>query len=109
MLPQDADISHSVNQKRQKTFVSRSDGEAYGSSFLRDSVTFISTPYLTFCERKTGTAGEDVMQTLLSSQHGYDGGEHRAKSQVLSETQKWLGKEIIHVARMRSLVIGPGM
>ncbi|KAJ5004258.1 hypothetical protein K4K48_010261 [Colletotrichum sp. SAR 10_66] len=47
------------------------------------------------------------MESLLSAHYGYDVGDARDKKQVLSETQKWLGKEILHVARMKSLLIGP--
>ncbi|KAF4840169.1 hypothetical protein CGCSCA4_v010487 [Colletotrichum siamense] len=47
------------------------------------------------------------MESLLSAHYGYDVGDARDKMQVLSETQKWLGKEILHVARMKSLLIGP--
>ncbi|KAJ6790276.1 hypothetical protein PWT90_07507 [Aphanocladium album] len=61
---------------------------------------------LMFCERTNGQESADVMHTLLSSQLGYDVGNYRRELQVLSETQKWLGKDIIHVARMSSLVIG---
>lgn len=52
--------------------------------------------------------GHDNMESLLSAHYGYDVGDARDKMQVLSETQKWLGKEILHVARMKSLLIGPG-
>ncbi|KAJ3490413.1 hypothetical protein NLG97_g5786 [Lecanicillium saksenae] len=107
VLPQNVDIYRGMNQKRSRTFVARSDGEPDGNPFRRDSVTHISTPYLMFCERQTGQENTDAMQTLLSSQLGYDGGEYGRELRVLSETQKWLGKETIHVARMRSLVIGP--
>ncbi|KAI8294376.1 hypothetical protein K4K56_002440 [Colletotrichum sp. SAR 10_98] len=47
------------------------------------------------------------MESLLSAHYGYDVGDARDKMQVLSDTQKWLGKEILHVARMKSLLIGP--
>ncbi|KAG7112074.1 hypothetical protein HYQ44_010269 [Verticillium longisporum] len=46
------------------------------------------------------------MRTLLSAHYRYDVGSLRDAAQVLSETQKWLEKEILHVARLKSLLIG---
>ncbi|KDN66471.1 hypothetical protein CSUB01_08187 [Colletotrichum sublineola] len=71
-----------------------------------DSVTFNSTPYLVFRERQEGQAAKDAMKTLLSTSIGYDMGGKNDEMQVLCETQKWLGKEILHVARFGSLIIG---
>ncbi|KAF4476829.1 hypothetical protein CGGC5_v015145 [Colletotrichum fructicola Nara gc5] len=46
------------------------------------------------------------MESLLSAHYGYDVGDARDKMQILSETQKWLGKDILQVARMKCLLIG---
>lgn len=91
-----------------RTIVARYDGEAEDDPLDRKTVTFFSTPYFAFRETQPGQPSSDSMQTLLSSQHGFDVSGRRNAVQVLSETQKWLGKEMMHVARMRSLLIGPG-
>ncbi|KAF4897455.1 hypothetical protein CGCF415_v011191 [Colletotrichum fructicola] len=46
------------------------------------------------------------MESLLSAHYGYDVGDARDKMQILSETQTWLGKDILQVARMKCLLIG---
>lgn len=52
--------------------------------------------------------GHETMESLLSAHYGYDVGDARDKMQILSETQKWLGKDILQVARMKCLLIGAG-
>ncbi|KAJ0273687.1 hypothetical protein COL940_009777 [Colletotrichum noveboracense] len=47
------------------------------------------------------------MESLLSAPYGYDVGDARDKMQILLETQKWLGKDMLQVARMKFLLIGP--
>lgn len=92
-----------------RTIVARVDKAHDTDVESRDSVTYTATPYLVFRERLSGRQGSDTMRSLLSAQYGYDVGDSRDKMQVLSETQRWLGKEILHVARLRSLMLGPGM
>lgn len=87
--------------------VARVDGEHGDDPLIVASTTFASTPYAVFCERRAAKGGGSSMRSLLSAQYGYDVGEARDKAQALSETQKWLGKEILHVGRIRSLVVGP--
>lgn len=69
------------------------------------SVTLISAPYLVFRKQHTRRTSVETMQTLLSSHYGL---EHKGRTPTLSETQKWLGEEIIHVAQLRVLLIGSG-
>ncbi|KAH0432986.1 hypothetical protein CcaCcLH18_06101 [Colletotrichum camelliae] len=106
--PHDQNFSRNatLSDQEARTNVSRVDGVHAGHPLLRDSVTYYSTPYLVFREGQR-KMGHDDMESLLSAHYGYDVGDARDKMQVLSETQNWLDKEILHVARMKGLLIGP--
>ncbi|KAE9566528.1 hypothetical protein CGMCC3_g17338, partial [Colletotrichum fructicola] len=69
-------------------------------------ITYYSTPYFVFREGRSREMGHETMESLLSAHYGYDVGDARDKMQILSETQKWLGKDILQVARMKCLLIG---
>ncbi|KAK1990757.1 hypothetical protein LX36DRAFT_384513 [Colletotrichum falcatum] len=107
---QEGDIASSETNitRGAKTMTARVDRVPVDDLMTQDSVTFNATPYLVFREGQARQSGNDTMQSLVSSQYGYNVGDSRDKMQVLSETQKWLGKEILHVAKLRSLLIGSG-
>ncbi|KAG7127699.1 hypothetical protein HYQ46_010404 [Verticillium longisporum] len=86
--------------------IARIDGKHPNDAAAHHSVTPASTPYLILCERHNPSSAGDSMRTLLSAHYRYDVGSLRDAAQVLSETQKWLEKEILHVARLKSLLIG---
>lgn len=104
----DATVSRSINRKWGRRVVARSDREPGGRPELRDTVVFASTPYLALREKQPGRRSTDSMQSVLTYRYGSDLAASRSAVQVLSETQKWLKKETVHVARMGSLLIGPG-
>lgn len=88
--------------------VARADDEPLDRVWDRQSVSFVSTPYFLFHETQSNRADSSTLQPLFRSQYGNGAGSYRDKLQVLPETQRWLGKERIHVGWMKSLLIGPG-
>lgn len=105
---QDTNKPYVLNRGLPTKTVARADNEARDSPWEQETVSLISTPYFLFRQTQSKHATTGTSQPLFSSQYGNGVGSYRDKLQVLPETQKWLGKERIHVGWMKSLLIGPG-
>ena len=48
------------------------------------------------------------MKSLLSYSYGYNVSEDADGRQVLPQTEEWLGKDIVNIAHLGCLLLGPG-
>lgn len=84
--------------------VSRMDGRRALNRLYSKSVILASTPYVFIGERKKDV--KNTSKSLCGSYYGHHVTVSREQKQVLPETHKWLGKEIVNVGEMSYLLIG---
>lgn len=87
--------------------VRRVDGTYGDDPHAADSATFVSTPYVVLRERQRQT-GPNSMESLVSFHHNYDVGEKEDRKQVLPQSQRSFGEEIVNIAHLGCLVLGSG-
>ncbi len=76
-------------------------------SMARESITFVSTPYMLLRE-KLRHREADSMKSLLHFHYDYDAGDGRDDDQVIRQSRHASDNEIINVALLRCLLVGSG-